>query len=150
MTTKGGLVTASAHNINVGNLLGVVQLLVVHGGITSVHKTKLGVDSVESGAVVGGVTSLITKDLVHLFEGKTLGLGNHEEDEGGGEETDDTEEDEGAVVHGFDHVGSGLSDSEVVEPVRRGTDRDTLCSDTEGEDFSDEDPCARLKEGQYM
>ncbi|KAH0340992.1 hypothetical protein KCU74_g74, partial [Aureobasidium melanogenum] len=35
---------------------------------------------------------------------------------------------------------------EVVEPVRRGTDRDTLCSDTEGEDFSDEDPCTRLKE----
>jgi hypothetical protein len=138
------LVSSIVHDVDSGNLL-AVHLVAIHGVVTTIHQTQLGVDSVESGAVVGSVTSFVTKDLVHLFKSETLGLGDHEEDEGGSQETDDTEEDEGAVVHGSDHVRGGLSDGEVVEPVRRGTDGNTLCSDTEREDFGNEDPCTRLE-----
>jgi hypothetical protein len=138
------LVSSIVHDVNRGKLLRL-HLVAVHGVITTVHQTQFSVDSVESSAVIGSITSFITKDLVHFFKSETLSLGDHEEDEGGGKETHDSEEDEGTVVHVLDHVGGGLSDGEVVEPVRRGTDRDTLCSDTEREDFSDEDPCARLE-----
>jgi hypothetical protein len=110
------LVRSIVHDVNSSNLLGV-HLIAVHGVVTTIHQTQLSVNSVESGAVVGSVTGFITKDFVHLFQSETLGLGDHEEDEGGGEETHDAEEDEGAVVHVLDHVGGGLSNSEVVEPV---------------------------------
>ena len=139
------LVGSIVHDVDGGNLL-AVHLVAVHGVVTTIHQTQLGVDSVKSGTVVGSVASLVTKDLVHFFQSETLGFRDHEEDEGGGEETDDAEEDEGAVAHGGDHVGGGLSDSKVVEPVGRGTDRDTLCSDTKREDFGNEDPCTRLGE----
>lgn len=138
------LVSAIVHDVDGGNLL-AIHLVAVHGVVTTIHQTQLSVNSVESSAVVGSVASLVTKDLVHFFQSETLGLGDHEEDESGGEETHDAEENEGAVVHGADHVGGGLSDGEVVEPVRRGTDRNTLCSDTEREDFGNEDPCTRLR-----
>lgn len=139
------LVSSIVHDVDGSNLL-AVHLVAVHGVVTTIHETQFGVDSVESSAVVGSVAGLVTKDFVHFFQSETLGFGNHEEDEGGGEETDDTKEDEGAIAHGRDHVGSGLSDSKVVEPIGRGTDRDTLCSDTKREDFGNEDPCARLGE----
>jgi hypothetical protein len=144
------LVTAIVHDVNSSNLL-AVHLVAVHGVVTTLHQAQLGVNSVESSAIVGSVASLITKDLVHFFQSEALGLGDHEEDEGSGEETHDAEEDEGTVVHRADHVGGGLTDGEVVEPVRRGTDGDTLCSDTEREDFGNENPCTGLEENrQYM
>ena len=138
------LVSSVVHDVDGGNLL-AVHLVAVHGVITTVHQAQLSVNSVKSSAVIGSVTGFVTKDFVHFFQSQTLGFRDHEEDEGGGEETHDAEEDEGAVVHGSDHVRGGLSDSEVVEPVRRGTDGDTLCSDTEREDFGNEDPCTRLE-----
>jgi hypothetical protein len=138
------LVSSVIHDVDSGNLL-AIHLVAVHGVITTIHQTQLGVNSVEPSAIVGSVASLITENLVHLFQSEALSFGDHEEDEAGSEETDDTEEDEGAVVHGSDHVRGGLSDGEVVEPVRRGTDGNTLCSDTEREDFGNKDPCTRLE-----
>jgi hypothetical protein len=134
------LVTAIVHDVNSSNLL-AVHLVAVHGVVTTLHQAELGVNSVESSTVVGSVASLVTKDLVHFFQSETLGLGDHEEDEAGREETHDTEEDECAVVHRADHIRGSLSDGEVVEPVGRGTDGDTLGSDTEREDFGNENPC---------
>jgi hypothetical protein len=110
------LVSSIIHDVNRGKLLRV-HLVAVHRVITTVHQTQLSVNSVESSAVVGSVTGFITKDFVHFFKSETLGLGDHEEDEGGRKETHDSEEDESAVVHVLDHVGGSLSDGRVVEPV---------------------------------
>ena len=83
---------------------------------------------------------------VDLLERETLGLGNAEvgEDEAAqarrapNEEHLDTEA--GVARTGVDEVGSGVTDTEVPEPVGRDGERHGLGTDVKGEDLAGDDP----------
>ena len=80
---------------------------------------------------------VVTKDGIELVERLLLGLGDEEPDVANTQDAHDAKEDEDTVGSSSDKVGSGHADGEVVEPVGGGTDRDTLGTETEREDFGD-------------
>ena len=84
--------------------------------------------------------------LVDLLEGQTLGLVDHEVDEGDADEAEAAPDEEdlglqvgvaGALV---DHVGGGVGDGPVEEPVGGGGHGEGLGADLEGEDLAGDDP----------
>jgi len=80
------------------------------------------------------------------LEGETLRLGDAEvrEDEaadaGGSPDEKDLDAEVCVTLSGVDQVGSGIADTEVPEPVRRGGHRHGLCADVEREDLAGDDP----------
>lgn len=84
--------------------------------------------------------------LVDLLEGQTLGLVDHEVDEGDADEAEAAPDEEdlglqvgvaGALV---DHVRGGVGDGPVEEPVGGGGHGEGLGADLEGEDLAGNDP----------
>jgi len=98
-----------------------------------------------------GAGSSLGKHLIDLLEGKTLGLRNEDIgiDEGAGAQAAPDEEHLGAEVAlvGVDHVGGDDGDDAVPQPVGGGREGDTLGAHGEGEDFTDDNPCARAPGG---
>jgi hypothetical protein len=76
-------------------------------------QTNLLVDRTHA-FLIGHRDAGAAEDNVHLLEGKPLGLGDVEPDEGGADEGQDAEEHEGAPFHGGQHVGGDLADDEIV------------------------------------
>lgn len=96
----------------------------------------------------------------HL-EGKTFGLGEEEPDEGSATEGEEAEEDVSArlmladyhpatsavssipIFEALKHVRCNLTDDEVVHPVGRSAESDTVRALADWPDLSDDDPSAR-------
>ena len=84
--------------------------------------------------------------LVDLLEGQTLGLVDHEVDEGDADEAEAAPDEEdlglqvGVARALVDHVGGGVGDGPVEEPVGGGGHGEGLGADLEGEDLAGNDP----------
>lgn len=85
-------------------------------------------------------------ELINLFQGKTLGLVDTGVNEDGADEAEATPDEEhlglkvgvtGTTVH---HVGGGVGDGPVEQPVGSGGDGKTLGTSLEGEQFTSNDP----------
>jgi hypothetical protein len=85
-------------------------------------------------------------ELVDLLEGQTLGLVDHEVDEGDADEAEAAPDEEdlglqvGVAGTLVDHVGGGVGDGPVEEPVGGGGHGEGLGADLEGEDLAGDDP----------
>ena len=85
-------------------------------------------------------------ELVDLLEGQTLGLVDHEVDEGDTDEAEAAPDEEdlglqvGVARALIDHVGGGVGDGPVEEPVGGGGHGQRLGADLEGEDLASNDP----------
>lgn len=85
-------------------------------------------------------------ELVDLLEGQTLGLVDHEVDEGDADETEAAPDEEdlglqiGVARALVDHVRGGVGDGPVEEPVGGGGHGERLGADLEGEDLTGDDP----------
>lgn len=85
-------------------------------------------------------------ELVDLLEGQTLGLVDAEVNEDETDATEATPDEEhlrlevGVAGAGVDHVGGGVGDGPVQEPVGGGGDGETLGTGLEGEEFTGDDP----------
>jgi hypothetical protein len=111
----------------------------------TINQAKLSIDSIQSSTIISGTASLVAENFIHFLQSQALGLWHHEEDKGRGQVAHDAEEDECAVTHVLDHIGSSLSDGKVVEPVAGCADGDTLGTNSKREDFGHKDPCSRLE-----
>lgn len=82
--------------------------------------------------------------LVDLLEGKTLGLVDHEVNKGNADEAERSPDEEHfrlqVGVISIDHVGGGVGNGPVEEPVAGGGHGQALGSDLQGEEFSRHDP----------
>lgn len=74
------------------------------------------------------------------YERNTLSLREEEEDERSTHSRKDTKENVGAIAKMGKHVWSDLTDNEVVHPVRRSTERDSIWSVRHGPDLCNDDP----------
>jgi hypothetical protein len=85
-------------------------------------------------------------ELVDLLQGQTLSLVDEEVDENETDATEATPDEEhlslevGVAGAGVDHVGGGVGDGPVQEPVGGGGDGETLGTGLEGEEFTGDDP----------
>lgn len=101
---------------------------------------------------LGGLTgSALLHHLVNLFERQALRLGNKEisEENASGTSRTPDEEDFGTQVALVlvNHVGSDVADDEVPEPVGGGGKSNTLGTDGQREDLSNDDPSGRTPGG---
>lgn len=84
--------------------------------------------------------------LVNLFEGKTLGLIDHEVDEGYADKAEATPDEEHAGLQVgiawavVDHVGRGVGDGEVEQPVGCGRHGQTLRTNLQWEQLTGDNP----------
>lgn len=111
--------------------------------IAILNQSKLGIDDLQSLPINSGSSGFVAEDFVHLLEREVFGFRNEPPYETGSDGADEAEENECTVFGGFDHVWGRLSDCEIIQPVGRSSDGDTLGSDTERENFGYENPCAR-------
>lgn len=88
----------------------------------------------------------LSVELVNLLQGETLSLVDAEVDEHKTDATETAPDEEhlrlevGVARAGVDHVGGGVGDSPVQEPVGGGGDGETLGTGLEGEEFTGDDP----------
>jgi len=77
------------------------------------------------------------------YERNALGLREEKEDKRSAHGSEDTEEDIGAITKMRKHIRGDLADDEVVHPVGRSTERDTVRTVGHGPDLCDDDPSTR-------
>ena len=141
----------------------VHDLLVLHGLLPHSSILKISQRVLPGAVLIGNVLNILEADsrnealalprlvdleveLVDLLKGQTLGLVDHEVDEGDADEAEAAPDEEdlglqvgvaGALV---DHVGGGVGDGPVEEPVGGGGHGEGLGADLEGEDLAGDDP----------
>lgn len=90
--------------------------------------------------------------LVDLLEGETLGLVDHQVDEGNADEAEGTPQEEHLGLQtsitraNVDKVGGGVGNSPVEQPIRGGSHGQRLGADLEREDLTSDDPSDRTLE----
>ena len=127
----------------------IIHLLLTRAGHTSLFDTNSTEQANLAHAVIQQLCidliapSLIAKELIHLIERASFGLGEEKQDVHRAQHTHNTEENVHPVWRGGDKTWCGHSDGEVVKPVGRRADRDALCAQAERKHLCDDDPCAR-------
>ena len=131
---------------------GALVLLGVHEDLAALGKSsttllETGLSEGVGGLPLGrGPGSGLGHHLIDLLQGQTLGLVNHEVDESDADEAEAAPDEEdlglqvgvaGALV---DHVGGGVGDGPVEEPVGGGGHGEGLGADLEGEDLAGDNP----------
>lgn len=156
MHARGGIATGCLNRRGDGVtlLLGIGVRVVVRASVAvkatfamldtgEAKKTNIALGLEHNASLPLRPARVVAKENVELFERLLLGLGDKEPNVTNTEETHDSKENEDAVRSGSDKVGSRHADSKVVEPVGRGTNRDTLGTETEGEHFCYDNHSAR-------
>ena len=87
-----------------------------------------------------GFIRLHIQDDIHLGEGKTLGLGQHEVGPGAGQQHPGGEEEPSAVAEGREDVRKRLSHGELDSPLAEGGVGTREVTKRTGEDLGGDDP----------
>lgn len=112
-----------------------------HGILQDGRQSDLSINLLHA-LKVGTRCALGTKYGVHLLERQPLRLGHDEPDKGSAQHRQAPEEDVRPVGDLLQHVGRHLPDDEVVHPVRRRAQGDSIGPRAEGPDLRHEDPGA--------
>ena len=129
-------------------LAGSISLDVSKAGAAVIGLHILNVLEGDAGDEARGLPGLgaLAVELVDLLEGETLGLIDHAPDEEDADEAASAPDEEDLCAHVgvsgaiVDHVGGGVSNGEVEEPVAGGGHGERLGTDLEREDLTGNDP----------
>jgi len=105
-------------------LLVAPPLLLITEEAESLH------DSVLAGLILNSDLLAGAKHVIHLLESKPFGLRDEEQDEESSHNGKQAEEDKRAIANVLKHRRSNLSNNEVVHPIGRSCDGETLSTNT--------------------